>query len=359
MEDRFREYLGDESGWKGSAEGLALPESPEEAADTLASAFRKGVPVTVQGGRTGVCGGAVPQGGLLMGLRGLDQVLGLEELTGGGWGMRVQAGVSLAEIQRRSGRYFWPSDPTETTAAVGGILSVGARGPLGHFYGDPRQYVEELRAADSRGRIRTLRRGESSIAGFLEEAASSLPYPVLAQGLKPLGLTPEDDSVDLFLGTEGILGVILETVLRLRPAPAEAWGIGFFFPDSRRAADFSEALKEVSPEGGGAVLAAAEFLDTPSLAYAEGMRGQAAKLKGLPPVHPGWGGMDGLGADGGEDEEDGWRAGRAMGGAGACCVGGAGPGCRAEGAAPGPRGLGGEGRRGDPRRPGRGGDRAC
>ena len=100
MTPAFASYLSDESRTQGQAEYIAFPRSEEEIAQVLRWCAQHGVPVTAQGGMTGLAGGASPQGGLALNLSRMDRILGLRRDSGGTWLLRVQPGVRLLQVRK-------------------------------------------------------------------------------------------------------------------------------------------------------------------------------------------------------------------------------------------------------------------
>ena len=100
MTPAFASYLSDESRTQGQAEYIAFPRSEEEIAQVLRWCAQRGVPVTAQGGMTGLAGGASPQGGLALNLSRMDRILGLRRDSAGTWLLRVQPGIRLLQVRK-------------------------------------------------------------------------------------------------------------------------------------------------------------------------------------------------------------------------------------------------------------------
>jgi D-lactate dehydrogenase (cytochrome) len=100
VERTHPDFLRDESRCVGSAEALALPRTEKELCVALAVARERGWAVTVQGGRTGLTGGAVPDGGLIINLTRMNRVLGLRQTADGKFIGIVQPGVVLQDLRR-------------------------------------------------------------------------------------------------------------------------------------------------------------------------------------------------------------------------------------------------------------------
>ena len=97
--DEFEEYLRDESRSVGSAESIVFPESEADVRDALHALHATGVPVTVQGARSGLAAGAVPHGGCVLNTSRMNRVLGMRRGSDGRFFVRVQPGLSLMELR--------------------------------------------------------------------------------------------------------------------------------------------------------------------------------------------------------------------------------------------------------------------
>jgi FAD/FMN-containing dehydrogenase len=216
-------YLTDASGFRGDAERVFVPEDQAGVIAVLREASARSIPVTVAGASTGVTGGCVPLGGW---------VLSLEKLTRlevhPGYAM-VGAGVPLADLQAAAVRagQFYPPDPTETSASLGGNISTNASGSRSLKYGATRRWTERLRVVLADGRALDIGRGDS-----IDFDPGTIPLPAVTKNTAGYLLRPGMDWVDLFCGSEGTLGVVTEACLRLLPAPrAVLAGVVFFEAD--------------------------------------------------------------------------------------------------------------------------------
>jgi len=144
MSEKFAAMLRDESRMEGYAEAVARPRDADELAQAVKEAARRGMGIIVQGAATGLLGGAIPHGGLLISTRGMHKILGLRERDGRLF-LRVQAGVTLEQVEAYlrkpiHGRtYHFPSNPTEQTATMGGAFAsdaVGTRGRVRDYISD-------------------------------------------------------------------------------------------------------------------------------------------------------------------------------------------------------------------------------
>jgi len=212
--------LEDASGFQGEAERLIAPASEAELLDVITA----GVPITIVGARTGLTGGCVPQGGWAV---SLEKFRRLEIFSGR---VIVGPGVSLNDVQAaasRTGQFYAP-DPTETTASIGGTIATNASGSRSFRYGSTRRHVLRLRVALMDGRVLEVARGDK-----INFAVPALPLPDTTKNTAGYQLTPEMDWIDLFVGSEGTLGIVTAAELQLLPAPAEVLaGIVFLISDS-------------------------------------------------------------------------------------------------------------------------------
>lgn len=268
-------YLGDESHMKGgSAEEVFWPESPAEAALVLEQCSARECPVTISGAGTGITGGRVPQGGVVLATERLNRVLDIRREGGGGGVVRVQAGVTLTALQEAvAGEGLWyPPDPTEAGCFVGGSIGTNASGARTFRFGPTRNWVQRLLIGLPDGRLLDLRRGQVKAARgeFLAATldgkelrwpAPDWTLPATTKHAAGYFSAREMDLVDLFIGSEGTLGVILEADLKLLPAPRQILAGILFFAGETEALDFVETSR--AGGGGKTPLAplALEFFD--------------------------------------------------------------------------------------------------
>jgi len=244
-------YLEDASGLKGGhAERVIVPADDAAVAAALRAASAAGIPVTVSGAGTGVAGGRVPFGGW---------VLSLEKFTRldihPGYAV-AGAGVLLRDVHAAalgSGQLY-PPDPTETGASIGGNIACNASGSRSFRYGATGAWVERLRVVLADGRRLDIGRGEK-----IDFDPGTIPLPAVTKNTAGYLLRPGMDWVDLFIGSEGTLGVITEATLRLRPAPKAVLAGLVFFPSDDAAVTAVERWRAT------ASARMLEYFDQPSL----------------------------------------------------------------------------------------------
>lgn len=267
----------------------------DEAAlrEHLRQAHARKIPVTVAAALTGLTGGGVPRGsGLRIDVTGLDRIeerdgwkrespFLLRSLSGASRGL-VAPGVSLAALHEALDQLdlWYPPPPGEVRATIGGNVSTNASGPRAFAFGATRRHVESLRVMLMDGDTLTLRRGEAFARGreftLVTDSGRTLqgrlPGYVQPSVKHAAGLyvEPDMDLIDLFIGSEGILGVFTEVGLRFLPRRLIRTDI-HFFADATTALACADALRPLKAKPSTSVTSAAgilalEFFDEGSLA---------------------------------------------------------------------------------------------
>lgn len=206
----------------GHAEAIARPRSEAEIAGLLAWCSQ----TIAIGAQSSVTGGATPDGGL---------ILSTERLTGieisGADHVRAGAGVPLAALQADlAARGAWfPPVPTFTGAFVGGVVATNAAGAATFKYGTTRAWVDGLTVVLGCGHVLDLERGQTSADGGRFTIVCDHGTRDVRTGTYRMPRVPKCsagyfaasgmDLVDLFIGAEGTLGVIVDARLRMLPAP--------------------------------------------------------------------------------------------------------------------------------------------
>jgi len=242
--------ISDASSYPGHADQVFAPRGEEELAAILARASNENIPVTVMGAMTGLAGGASPQGGWGVSMTNFKRF----EVTPGR--AVVGAGTLLRDVQAAataSGQFYAP-DPTENTSSIGGNIAANASGSRSFRYGATRAHVMSLRVAFANGRIAEYRRGQP-----IDFEVPAIPLPRTSKHSAGYRLSPGMDFVDLFIGSEGTLGVVTQAELQLLPAPKEIMGGVVFFPSEEAAIDAVERWRPVPG------LRMLEYLDRGSL----------------------------------------------------------------------------------------------
>lgn len=209
----------------GEAAGVAFPDS--EAAVAALLATRR--PLLVVGAQSSLTGGATPHGEIVVSTSKLDAIGPWTERS-----VRCGAGVVLRELDAACatrGLHF-PPVPTYDGATVGGAVSTDAAGAQTFAHGTVRAWVDGLTVVLACGEVLEFVRGEVSAhpGGWfeiekLDGTRVRVPVPKPATPAVPKNSSgyrggPGLDLVDLFVGSEGTLGVVFDATLRVAPRPA-------------------------------------------------------------------------------------------------------------------------------------------
>lgn len=303
--DSFTDYLVDESRVPGGqAEELVFAYSEKQVVDTLKRAYTSGMPMTVSAGRTGIVGGAVPQGGMLLSLESMNGFLGARwDEVRKCWCVQVEPGLTIADLKKildkkqfenpisvlngapkeqlktfsqESDSWFYPPDPTEQSAHLGGTVVLNSSGARSFKYGQTRPFVTGLRVVLADGTLLDIPRGtfiSTPDKGFiLERKKDKMIIPI------PSYQSPEIknaagyfirhpmDFIDFFIGSEGTLGVITAIELALVPKPELMLRYVAFFHAESDALDFVQSIKKRSNNKSDTISPSAlEYFDVYSL----------------------------------------------------------------------------------------------
>jgi glycolate oxidase len=176
-------------------DAVALPRSTKSVSKILQFANKSKIPVTARGGGYGYVGGCVPiRGGIVLSLERMNRIL---EINANDFVAVVQPAVITEQFQNAVEKLnrFYPPDPASRAHNfIGGNIATNAGGPRCLKYGVTRDYVLGLEVVLADGTIiRTGGRTHKNKTGF--------------------------DLTKLFVGSEGLLGIVTETTLKLIPLP--------------------------------------------------------------------------------------------------------------------------------------------
>jgi FAD/FMN-containing dehydrogenase len=243
-------YLDDSSGYRGSADRVFLPSDIEELREVVKASASGKIPLTISGAGTGLAGGRVPHGGWVV---SLERFRNIHVEAGRA---RCGAGAILKDLQREAARtrQFFGPNPTEDSAAIGGILSTNAGGARSFHYGSVRRHVLGLQVTFMDGRSEWLERGAK-----VDFPVQPVSVPATTKNSAGYMLTPDLEWVDLIAGSEGTLGIVTEAELQLFPEPAAVLSGIVFFPSDEFAMAAVRAWRPI-PE-----LRLIEFMDVMAL----------------------------------------------------------------------------------------------
>lgn len=234
------DYHRDElENYTAAPQAVVRPVSTEEVAGVVRFANENVIPIVVRGTATGLVGGAVPtHGGIVLDMTLMNRIYDLdpENLT-----VRAEAGVLLMDLAQyaQDHGFLYPPDPGEKSATIGGNISTNAGGMRAVRYGVTREYVLALTVVMPDGEVLQL----------------GTPVVKTSSGL---------NLKELVIGSEGILCVVTEAVLKLIPRPAHSVSLLVPFNDIDAALD---AVPHIITSNTNPT--AIEFMERATIKYAE------------------------------------------------------------------------------------------
>lgn len=214
----LRAHAGDKWFANHPPEVVVFATSTEQVSSLLRFALEKKMPVTARGAGFGYVGGCVPvRGGISLSLARMNQI---KEINFADAIAIVEPGVITADLQEnaRAQQLFYPPDPaSQKDCTIGGNVATNAGGPRCLKYGVTRNYVIGLEVVLANGKVlRTGGRVHKNKTGF--------------------------NLVGLFVGSEGMLGVVTEVTVRLLPLPPARATLSAAFATMTEAAATVEAI---------------------------------------------------------------------------------------------------------------------
>ncbi len=235
-------YLTEQRGlYRGSAALVVRPATTAEVASVVRICAEAGIAIVPQGGNTGLCGGAAPNehgGEILLSLGRLNRIRAIDPAN---FTITAEAGCVLADVRKAAAvadRLFPLSLAAEGSAQIGGNLSTNAGGINVLRYGTARDLTLGIEAV--------------------------LPDGSVLDGLR--GLRKDTSGYDLkqlFIGSEGTLGVVTAAVLKLFPLPREVEAAFVALPSSAAAVE----LLALARAGSGDLLTAFELMSRRTLEF--------------------------------------------------------------------------------------------
>ena len=215
-------YLKDASNFfEGQANEVVIPENREEL---IAYLKETQSPVTLAGAGTGLTASRIPLGGAVVSLERFNQMGSVMDGA-----IQVGPAVTLKQLQdhlKNSG-WFYPPNPTEWLASIGGTLATNASGARSYKYGTTRQFVLAADIVLSDGRTASVRRGETIDQPLQLSDGTTIDFPSVkfkspkCKNAAGYFVQPGMDWLDIFIGSDGTLGGFTECTLKLLKAPFE------------------------------------------------------------------------------------------------------------------------------------------
>lgn len=300
----IEKYCTDESGILHAdpllTKGVCYPKNSSDIIEILKEANASNTACTVSGGGTGITGSRVPMdGGIVVSMEKMlcvDKKKGWEHLTVDTLQGHVSInldrdnllaeaapGVSLETLSDILPEdLFYPPDPTESGAFLGGTAATNASGARSFYFGPTRKWIEAMEVILPDGEKLTVKRGTvladmSGTFNFTSESGKqySLPLPSYnspdLKNAAGIYVRPDMDLIDLFIGCEGVFGVITRLLMKLEKKPESMLDTILFFKDAEKALGFVDVMREGKDHG----VCAVEFFDENALSF---MRDKESKL---------------------------------------------------------------------------------
>ncbi len=272
-------HLIDESKLSGGSADLLFFPTTENDIVTLVREMKKSNSfITISGAKTGLVGGAVPYKGSIISTDLMNNIIGIgydEKVQK--YFVRVQPGTILKELEdkisnkkftqnhdlsldkkcvsdfKSDSRFFeLPIIPTETSASVGGVVATNSSGAKSFKYGAYRSWIKRIRIVIDSGEVLDIERGKYRavdgkfiIHKFGQKLEVEIPTYEMPKAKNAGGIfsEPDMDLIDLFIGTEGIFGIITEIEMWIKESVQGLPNV-MFFPTENDSIGFMEKLRE-------------------------------------------------------------------------------------------------------------------
>ena len=177
------------------ADVIVFPENTKQVSEIMKYAYEKAIPVTVRSAGTNLCGACLPKkGGIILNIAKMNKIL---EISKDNLICKVEPGVVIEDLQKEVEKYdlFYPPDPSNLKVSmIGGSIGLSSGGPHTFKYGSTKDYVIDLEIVKSDGTIM--------------HTGSSCSKDVTGYNI-----------TQLFIGSEGTLGIVTQATIRLIPKP--------------------------------------------------------------------------------------------------------------------------------------------
>ncbi|MCX7916941.1 MAG: FAD-binding oxidoreductase [bacterium] len=187
-------------------EVVLKPNNNLEISEILKICYREKIPVTARGGGTGLSGGCIPiYGGVIIDFENMKKVIEVDKEN---FTITVEAGLTLKEFYEIVNKHnmFFPPHPGDESATIGGLIATNAGGARAVKYGVMRNFVKEIEVVLPDGSIETF-------GGKYKKCSSG--YSLL----------------NLFIGSEGTLGIITKATISLIPPSEKIYTLIIPFKD--------------------------------------------------------------------------------------------------------------------------------
>lgn len=216
--DIVKGFCTDSSNYPGHAEALVRPKSTSDVVEIVKEANSKKIPITTIGNRSSLVGSAAAEGGWILDTSQMTKII---EINKKEKFALAEPGMMLSDFKKTildEGLFYAPDPTSENECFFGGSIATNASGSRTFKYGATRKYVRALEVVLASGEVLNIRRPEIEKNTF--------------------GYLPFQNMVDVFVGSEGTLGIITKTEVDLINKPEYFFGGMAFFKTLSDALDF-------------------------------------------------------------------------------------------------------------------------
>lgn len=254
-QDEIQNYLTDASNTTGFCDAVYIPENIDELKELVKELNNSKTEITISGNRTGLTGASMPRGGVVISTEKFNRII---EINTEERFAIVEPAVLLSELLEavKTKGLLYPPDPTERNSFIGGNVSTNASGARTFKYGPTRDYVEELDIVLADGEFLHLVRGENIAKDFSVSLKTDsggnidlkIPDIKMPETKNASGYfcKKDMDAIDLFIGSEGTLGIITKIKLELIPQPVGELSCVLFFESEEGGLNFLIKAREES-----------------------------------------------------------------------------------------------------------------
>lgn len=217
-QDIVKSYCTDSSNYPGYADAIIRPKSVDEVVEIVKEANSTKTPLMPIGNRSSLTGSAAPEGGWIIDSSQMTKIINIDHDEKF---CLAEPGMMLSDFKKSmldEGLFYAPDPTSEKECFFGGSVATNASGSRTFKYGSTRKYVRALEVVLATGEVLNIRRREIEKNTF--------------------GYLPFQNMVDLFVGSEGTLGIITKAEVELLKKPENFFGGMAFFETLKEALDF-------------------------------------------------------------------------------------------------------------------------
>jgi D-lactate dehydrogenase (cytochrome) len=256
MKSEFSEdYLVDASNYKGEADILYIPEDTNELKEIIKDCYSKNIKMTISASRTGLTGASVPLEGAVISTEKLNRIISIDNTR---QKAILEPGVIIQDFQDeiKQHGFFYAPNPTEQNSTIGGNVSTAASGARTFKYGTTRDFVSRIDIILPNGEELILKRGEDiEKNGFINlKSQNGNIYSIPIKDINMPNVKhaagyyvkKNMDAIDLFIGSEGTLGVVKEIEVGIVNIPERVMGGLVFFKNVNEMLKFVDIVRDKS-----------------------------------------------------------------------------------------------------------------